>query len=76
MDGLAFELPTDRELFSAVMQLPERYRIVVHLFYYEDYSIAEISALLHSRDGTVKSQLSRGRKLLKKMLMEDWNDDE
>lgn len=76
MDGLAFELPTDRELFSAVMQLPERYRIVVHLFYYEDYSIAEISALLHSREGTVKSQLSRGRKLLKKMLMEDWNDDE
>lgn len=76
MDELVFPEPEDNRLFEAVMQLPEKYRIVIHLFYYEEYSISEIAKLLRSREGTVKSQLSRGRKLLKNMLMEDWNDDE
>ena len=58
------------------MRLPDKYRIVVHLFYYEDYTIAEIAQILKRREGTVKSQLNRGRKLLKTMLMEEWNDDE
>lgn len=70
MDELEFEEPEDRELFEAVMRLPEKYRIVIHLFYYEEYTIDEISATLRSRPGTVKSQLSRGRKLLKSMLTE------
>ena len=55
---------------SRVMRLPEKYRIVIHLFYYEEYSIDEISATLRRSRGTVKSQLSRGRKLLKSMLTE------
>lgn len=76
MNDLEFTEPQDSHLFQAVMSLPQRYRTVVHLFYYEDYSVAEIAQLLQSREGTVKSQLSRGRKLLKNMLMEDWNDDE
>lgn len=76
MDELVFDQPSDRGLFDAVMRLPERYRLVIHLFYFEDQSIGEIASLLHSREGTVKSQLSRGRMLLKNMLMEDWNDDE
>ncbi|MGM9589936.1 MAG: RNA polymerase sigma factor [Faecousia sp.] len=42
----------------------------MHLFYYEEYSIDEISATLRSHPGTVKSRLSRGRKLLKSMLTE------
>ena len=76
MDELEFEEPSDNRLFEAVMRLPDKYRISVHLFYYEDYSVAEIASLLHCREGTVKSQLNRGRKLLKDMLMEEWNDDE
>lgn len=76
MDELTFEQPQDGRLFDAVMKLPDKYRIVIHLFYYEEYSIQEISKMLKSHDGTVKSQLNRGRKLLKKMLMEEWNDDE
>lgn len=70
MDELEFEEPEDRDLFEAVMGLPEKYRIVIHLHYYEDYSIEEISATLHSSQGTVKSRLCRGRKLLKSMLTE------
>lgn len=75
MDELEFEQPEDRSLFEAVMRLPEKYRIVIHLHYYEEYSIEEISATVHRGPGTVKSQLSRGRKLLKSILTEDWNHD-
>ncbi len=76
MAELPFEEPADQGLFAAVMGLPEKYRIVIHLFYYEDYTVARIAALLGVREGTVKSRLSRGRTLLKNILMEDWNDDE
>lgn len=75
MEELEFVQPEDKSLFQAVMGLPEKYRLVIHLFYYEEYSIAEIAALLRSTQGTVKAQLSRGRKLLKSMLTEDWNHD-
>lgn len=75
MAELEFVQPEDRSLFEAVMRLPEKYRIVIHLYYYEEYSIEEISATVHSTAGTVKSQLSRGRKLLKSMLTEDGNHD-
>lgn len=76
MDELPFEEPADSRLFEAVMRLPRKYRIVIHLFYYEDYSVSEIADILNCREGTVKSQLNRGRKLLKSMLLEEWNDDE
>ena len=75
MNELEFEQPEDRSLFEAVMQLPEKYRIVIHLHYYEEYSIEEISRTVRRSPGTVKSQLSRGRKLLKSILTEDSNHD-
>lgn len=58
------------------MKLPQKYRTVIHLYYFEEYSITEITEILHSRVGTVKSQLSRGRLLLKQMLKEEWDYDE
>lgn len=76
MEELEFSQPEDRSLFEAVMSLPQNYRVPLHLFYYEEYSVAEIAAILHSTPGTVKSRLSRGRKLLKTKLMEAWDDDE
>lgn len=76
METLVFEAPEDKSLFEAVMSLPAKYRTVIHLFYYEDYSVARIAEILHTRAGTVKSQLNRGRQLLKTKLMEAWNDDE
>ena len=76
MDALTFEDAGDRELLDAVLRLPERYRIVIHLFYYEDYSIREIAALLDIGEGSVKSRLSRARKMLKAQLSEEWDDEE
>lgn len=73
---LPFETKEDSALFEAVLNLPEKYRIVIHLFYYEDWSIREISQILHISESNVKTRLSRGRKLLKKVLKEDWSYDE
>ena len=76
METLEFEAPGDSRIFEAVMRLPEKQRIAIHLFYMEEYSVREIAHILQSREGTVKSQLSRGRTLLKTMLKEEWDDDE
>ena len=76
MEELSFEEPEDKSLFEAVMELPRKYRVTIHLHYYEDLSVSEIAEILHTTEGTVKSQLSRGRKLLKTKLMEAWDDDE
>ena len=59
-----------REVYSAVLSLPEKYRVVIHLHYFEGLSVAETAAALNSTEGTVKSQLSRGRALLRDMLEE------
>ena len=64
------------DLLAAVMALPVRCRTIIHLFYYEDYPIKEISGLLGISEGAVKSQLNRGRKLLREKLQEEWNDEE
>lgn len=76
MDSLTFETLEAENLFGAVMMLPEKYRIVIHLFYYEDYSAKEISEILHITEQNVKMRLSRGRKLLKEKLEDIWNEDE
>ena len=59
-----------REVYSAVLSLPGKYRAVIHLHYFEGLSVAEIAQTLQVPEGTVKSQLSRGRALLREMLKE------
>lgn len=76
METLTFETPESETLFDTVMKLPEKYRIVLHLFYYEDYTTQEISDILHLSVSNVKTRLSRGRALLKETLKAEWNDDE
>ncbi|NME95249.1 RNA polymerase sigma factor [Clostridium cochlearium] len=46
------------------------YKQVLVLFYFNDFSIKEIREILDKKEGTIKSKLSRGRKLLKKSLLE------
>ena len=59
-----------REVYAAVLSLPGKYRAVIHLHYFEGLSVAEMAEMLHTAEGTVKSQLSRGRALLREMLKE------
>lgn len=68
--SLKFEEPGHSELFSAVMELPKRYRIPIYLYYYEGYSTQEIGEILKIPKSTVCSQLKRGRDMLKKTLTE------
>lgn len=75
METLTFETPEAETLFETVMQLPEKYRIVIHLYYYEDYAVSEIADILKLSESNVKTRLSRGRGMLRKALKEDWNDD-
>lgn len=75
METLTFETPESENLFETVMKLPDKYRIVIHLFYYEDYTIREIADILKISQSNVKVRLSRGRLLLKETLQEEWEDD-
>ena len=76
IETLAFETPESEELFETVMKLPEKYRIVIHLFYYEDYTVHEIADILKITESNVKVRLSRGRVMLKEKLQEEWENDE
>ncbi len=76
METLAFETPQVETLFETVMKLPEKYRIIIHLYYYEEYSVCEIANVLKLTQSNVKVRLARGRKMLKEVLKEDWEDDE
>lgn len=75
METLEFDSGQSRQIFREVMNLPEKYRLVIHLYYYEDYSVAEIGEILGLTQSNVKVRLSRGRQLLKKSLQEVWDDE-
>ncbi|MEZ3461879.1 MAG: sigma-70 family RNA polymerase sigma factor [Lachnospiraceae bacterium] len=75
METLTFETPESADLFETVMQLPEKYRIVIHLYYYEDYAVSEIADILKLSESNVKTRLSRGRAMLRKELEGEWVDD-
>ena len=59
-------LPEEKsELINQVLSLDEKYRIPIHLYYYEGYSAKEIAQILSSKEATVITWLARGRDLLK-----------
>ncbi len=60
--------PEPGGVVEAVFSLPAKYRIPVHLHYFEGYSVAEIAQITGRREGTVKSQLFRARTLLREKL--------
>lgn len=60
-------------VWDAVKSLPEKYREVVHLYYYEGYQTAEIAKILDMKEATVRSNLARGREKLKSVLKEAYD---
>ena len=56
------------DMMWAVLQLPEKYKNCLYLFYYEVYSIKEIAQSLEMPENTVKTNLKRGRQALKEFL--------
>lgn len=58
----------DRELASAIMSLPIKYREVIYLFYYEELPIKEIAIVIEVKENTIKTRLKKAKELLKKGL--------
>lgn len=72
MSLLREKLPErDFEIYDAVIRLPEKYRVPVYLYYYEDFSVNEISEITKINASTVRSQMKRGREKLKEILKGD-----
>ena len=60
--------PEESALLDAMLKLDAKYRIPIHLHYYEGYSLKEIGKILNLRPSTVGTRLHRGKELLKTML--------
>ncbi len=63
-----FDKSDDSDLLQMVLALPEKYRIPIHLHYYEGYQVGEIAQILQLPVSTVKVQLMRGRDMLRNSL--------
>ena len=66
---------TDDDLSSAILNLSQKLREVVMLFYYQDMKLNEIAEILAIPVSTVASRLSRARKKLKDALERSDYDD-
>ena len=64
----------DQLLIETVRRLPEKYRAVIHLFYYEELSVEEIGRITDSKESTVRTRLTRARRALKSLLKEEGGD--
>lgn len=66
------EAKADLLIIESVLKLPVKYKAVIHLYYYEDYSVKQISEILKISESAVKMRLKRGRELLKFELEDDF----
>lgn len=62
------------DMGEVLLALPEDYRVVVHLYYYEEMSTEEIAHVLGKRKGSIRTRLSRARKRLRQILAETEGD--
>ncbi|SHH49075.1 RNA polymerase sigma-70 factor, ECF subfamily [Sporobacter termitidis DSM 10068] len=65
---ITFEDETEHEIMHAVLALPQKYKDVIYLFYYEGYSVPEISKILGVKDNTIYSHLHRAKLMLREKL--------
>jgi len=64
-DELPYMPHEDQTVLQAVLSLKKKYRIPIHLHYYEGYSLEEIANILQTKPATVGTWLARGRQQLK-----------
>lgn len=67
-EDITFETKERHDIYYAVQELPLKYRTIIHLYYYENYKINEISKILKINENTIKSRLSRAREKLKQKV--------
>ena len=66
-----YDLPEEHPVRAAVQKLPPKYRLVIHLYYFEERTVAEIAQLTDQKETTVKSQMHRAREMLKELIGEE-----
>lgn len=71
-ESLPFFENQERDVYFSVLQLPAKYRTVIHLHYYERLTVEEMANVLSISESAVKSRLYRARELLREMLKEDF----
>lgn len=65
------EKKSDRDIIEVVKALPRKYRVVIHLFYYEQMKAEEIAKTLGIKASTVRTRLTRARRKMSEILKED-----
>lgn len=65
---LPFEDPAESEVMTAVLSLPAKYKDVIYLFYYEEYTVQQMAKIMGQKENTIYSNLHRARELLRKKL--------
>ena len=63
---------SDSGIIEALTTLPEKYRLVLTLYYVEDYRIEDIAKIINRTSSAVKMRLQKGRKLLEKIYREEY----
>ena len=60
-----------QSIIETVLALPSKYRTVIHLFYYEGYKAREIAEITEQKESTIREQLTRARRMLKRYLEDE-----
>ena len=68
----SFSTPERSKLYYAVRDLPDKYRAVVYLYYFEDFSIKEISDIMKISETAIQTRLLRARQKIKDILKGAW----
>jgi RNA polymerase sigma-70 factor (ECF subfamily) len=74
-ENLVFENQEETDIFSVVCNLPQNYRTVIYLMYYEGYKVREIAKIMKKQEGTIKTWAFRARKILEENLKGDWDNE-
>ncbi len=69
-ENIIFESKEENDVFNVVNTLPQNYKTVIYLSYYEGYKVKEIANFMKVKEGTVKTWLFRAREILRKKLVE------
>ena len=68
LDTYPAQTDEQQDIMQTVLSLPPKYRLVIHLFYFDGYETKEIAEITKQKESTVRQQLTRARRMLKDFL--------
>jgi len=74
-ESFAFRTDEQNDVYRSLCALSEKYRMVLHLYYFEGLSVEEIAQALGQRPGTVRMQMKRGREIMRSKLEGEYFND-